>query len=1144
MRNKNITSLFLITTLLLAGLVSAYASPSWLGNLNGGITGNTILTDGLIAYYNFENNTQDQSGNSHDGVIGGAPQFVSGAIGNSISFDGIDDYVEVPDAISLTPAQISISYWLNPSTLGEGTQNTISKRNSQNIGSYTFASVSSTTMNHWLYVTKWHKVDLSYTNNEWQHIVITYDGETIKGYKNAAAPVLNTAPSGALNDDTGVLRIGKDSELSNNRHFTGKIDEVRIYNRVLSAEEVLQLYNEPSSTCGNNITEIGEICDGNTQICTAQGGYSGAQNCLSDCSGFDLCTSTEFCGDTIINGNEQCDDGNTLGGDGCAPDCTIESTQGIVAQYNFENNVQDQSGNSHDGVIEGAPQFINGAIGKALKFNGIDDSVTINDSADLRLGTEQSVQAWIKIDSAPVQWARIIGKGTTERNYGLWLASDRDILFQFGKAKAFCNFINSIASDPNPDISDAEWHQIVGTYNGVTGKIYLDSAQIYSGSCSKAVPTSQSPLTIGSQESITGSYFDGSIDEVRVYNKVLSPEEIQSLFQERTEPLSIFNLSISIATLKDNYNIGEPIQLTDPPDPDEEIASFSHSTKQTPQGYIIKLKEKPILVQKKELEKKAAENEQFIKENPLVSTLLLQKFFSLKSADVPSEVKKHREKLLNEHAITRQKIKDKFSSSLEDEVFLYEFQEVFNGFALNISAQESAEIAKLPEVENVYPNLEVYATLDDSIPLINADYVWQLDAQGSQCSSSELPCLTGEGIKIAIIDTGVDYNHSDLGGCFGAGCKVLGGYDFVNNDNNPIDDNGHGTYVASIAAGNGALNGVAPDANILAYKVLNDNGVGFEIYIVAGIEQALTDGADIISMSLGAPCLNYDSSCGPDDFLSQSVDNAVDAGVVVSVSAGNCGPSGSASQCPKRGNETIMSPGTARKAITIGATNKNDVLAGFSSRGPVNISGEIIMKPDVVAPGVNICAARQIGAFPEVTTTCLSDNAHVVLSGTSASAPHVSGQAALLLQKNPQLTPDEVKQIIKNTTIPLPYSENEVGTGRINALASITNTQPFIPRPQSKIVNNENTEVIATLKIKTQRSQLSQWVDYQEVYAQEITLPAAGLIKLDQIFNPLNATINETGAFRVYTSLTNSTGEFLLDINNQPLEANWEFLVS
>ncbi len=365
-------------------------------------------------------------------------------------------------------------------------------------------------------------------------------------------------------------------------------------------------------------------------------------------------------------------------------------------------------------------------------------------------------------------------------------------------------------------------------------------------------------------------------------------------------------------------------------------------------------------------------------------------------------------------------IQNRFEDDLDvvvDDVFV----DVFNGVSLeNVNAENLEEIKEDPDVKAVYPDKIVTVNLMDSVPLIQADKVWNLlDANGTN--------ITGEGITIAIIDTGVDYTHPDLGGCFGVGCKVVGGYDIVNDDSDPIDDQGHGTHVAATAAGkkfsalsNDTLNGVAPDADILAYKVLGSGGSGSFSDVIAGIERAVNDSADIISMSLGATCGIYTVNCGPDDPVSSAVDTAVDAGVIAVIAAGNSGP----------WLETIGSPGTARKAITVGASDKIDSLAGFSSRGPVVWLNGSLIKPDILAPGVQICAAQWDNAWED--RECLNGN-HIAISGTSMATPHVAGMAALLKQKWPTLSVSEIKSLIMTSSIDLGYSAVEQGHGRVDA---------------------------------------------------------------------------------------------------------------
>jgi subtilisin family serine protease len=161
-------------------------------------------------------------------------------------------------------------------------------------------------------------------------------------------------------------------------------------------------------------------------------------------------------------------------------------------------------------------------------------------------------------------------------------------------------------------------------------------------------------------------------------------------------------------------------------------------------------------------------------------------------------------------------------------------------------------IEKIPGVLGVYPDYEVHALLNESVPLISADQVWAMhDANGRP--------VTGQGIRVAVIDTGIDYTHPDLGGCFGSGCKVADGYDFVNEDADPQDDNGHGTHVAGIVAANGSVKGVAPGASLFAYKVMDASGNGYTSDIIAAIERATdpdgnpatADAVDVINLSLG-----------------------------------------------------------------------------------------------------------------------------------------------------------------------------------------------------------------------------------------------------------------------------------------------------
>ncbi|MEM0442030.1 MAG: S8 family serine peptidase [Candidatus Nitrosocaldus sp.] len=413
--------------------------------------------------------------------------------------------------------------------------------------------------------------------------------------------------------------------------------------------------------------------------------------------------------------------------------------------------------------------------------------------------------------------------------------------------------------------------------------------------------------------------------------------------------------------------------------------------------------------------------------------------------------------------------------------------------------------------------------------------------------------LTGEGIKVALIDTGVDYTHKDLYG-FGKDGKVIAGYDFLDKDDDPLDVDGHGTAVAGIIAADGEMKGIAPKAKLLAYKIASGSNYTSSLDIVRALERAARDGADIVNISIGMDRVNED--------IDNAVNNLVRKGIVVVAAAGNSGQNG------------MGSPATAKDAITVGATlstpssmiatlkindmkfeaipmlgsavdyesmitgelvytkfatardvdgldlkgkivlaerggpvqivngverrevvyfsdkernvaskgaialivynnepglfygtlihdnnssdyrpripvvsisredglrikemldkglvssielrifSKPDMVASFSSKGPAS---PFYMKPDLVAPGAGINSTSLNGSYAMNT-------------GTSFAAPHVSGAAALLLQKHPDLRPEEVASLLITTAEPItdiydePYPLDSAGSGRL-----------------------------------------------------------------------------------------------------------------
>ena len=366
----------------------------------------------------------------------------------------------------------------------------------------------------------------------------------------------------------------------------------------------------------------------------------------------------------------------------------------------------------------------------------------------------------------------------------------------------------------------------------------------------------------------------------------------------------------------------------------------------------------------------------------------------------------------------------------------HQYELVLAGASARVSREALPAIRALPYVRAVYEDLRVEAHVAASVPHVKAPEVWQ--KYGAR----------GFGITVAVIDTGVDYTHWALGKGFGPGYKVIGGYDFVNNDGNPLDDSGHGTHVAGIIAGNREpVIGVAPDATLLAYKVLNREGSGDVSDVIAAVERSMdpnndgdpSDRADVVNMSLGGPQQW-------DDPLVRAVERAIAAGTVFAISAGNRFAVGS-----------IGNPGVAPSAITVGATDLSDARPQFSSRGPVGGTWQV--KPEVSAPGVDIVSSALGGQTLRA-------------SGTSMASPHVAGLAALLLQKHPQWTPADVKAAMVSTATPVNVTGKaqigvvSAGGGRIDALRAMeANIFPSTPAVSFGLVPKQSEPYTSTRKV-------------------------------------------------------------------------------
>jgi len=348
-------------------------------------------------------------------------------------------------------------------------------------------------------------------------------------------------------------------------------------------------------------------------------------------------------------------------------------------------------------------------------------------------------------------------------------------------------------------------------------------------------------------------------------------------------------------------------------------------------------------------------------------------------------------------------------------------------------------------VEKLWLDKVATASLDQSVPMIGGDI------------ARNVLGYNGSGINIAILDTGIDKTHPDFFYPNGTSkvivyadetCKVV---PMVNCYHNPYDYFGHGTHVASIAAGTGAASngrytGVAPGARLMSVKVLNDQGFGFYSWILYGLLQTVqgffnSTRPDVISMSLGG--LPSDGS----DPLSQLINLVVNTyNIPIAIAAGNDG-------C----NFCVSSPAAADSAIAVAATTKTAnngsiSIASFSSRGPRE--GDYNIKPDIAAPGVGVVAACSSTA---TVIACPSGSRYVKLSGTSMATPHVSGSIAVLLQQAKQrgitLSPSEIKDLLQsssNVLVPSLPSQPDIdiyqqGAGLVSIDKALTANVTFDP---------------------------------------------------------------------------------------------------
>ena len=343
-----------------------------------------------------------------------------------------------------------------------------------------------------------------------------------------------------------------------------------------------------------------------------------------------------------------------------------------------------------------------------------------------------------------------------------------------------------------------------------------------------------------------------------------------------------------------------------------------------------------------------------------------------------------------------------------------------SGAVLRINAGQLDALQQDDQLDHLSGDIRLRGSMAITNQAIGADQVW--------AGVGDVPSLTGNGVTVAVIDSGIDTRHRALRS------RVLASVDFTGGTGQ--DTYGHGTHVAGIIAGRPGrtaetrkLQGVADEASLVNLRVLGDDGSGSASDVIEAIDWAIEHRTQfrigVINLSLGAPVLQPYR----DDPLCEAVERAVASGIVVVAAAGNFGKT----EDGRIVFGGITSPANSPYAVTVGAIDthgtperSDDTVATYSSRGPT--AYDLIIKPDIVAPGSHIVSAEAAGSYlsrtyPERHVIGRGTNGYMQLSGTSMSSAVVSGTMALLRQESSSLAPAEAKTVVQMASSFLPSAD-------------------------------------------------------------------------------------------------------------------------
>ncbi len=636
-----------------ASITASYGSFSAIATVT---VNSTPPPAGLVAAYSFNegagSSVADASGNGNIGTISGATWTASGRYGNALSFNGTNSWITVNDAASLDLTNgVTLEAWVNPTT-PTNWQAVIVKERSGGLSYAVYASSDTNRPVAALHTTT--DVNLYAVSqllaNTWTHLAMTYNGSNLVLYVNGVQSA-SQGLAGAMAVSTSPLRIGGDSVWG--EYFKGLIDEVRIYNRALSAAEIQNDMNAPInsapqtgltlapgtftiSTSGGmqQLTATATYSDGSTQNVTANsattyassntavvtvntsgqvkavangtatvtatyGGLSASSTATVSVAppvqngitvtpaaftvapaGTQQLTVTATYSDgstqnvttnaatTYTSSNPAAATVNTtgqvkgvatgtatitasFGGFAGSATATVSSTPpptGLVAAYNFNEGagttVADASGNGNTGTISGATWTSAGRYGGALSFNGANAWVTINDASSLHLTTALTLEAWVNPQALSGWQAALVKESTGDLVYSIYVNTGDNQAAGTLNVRGTDVTVNDPSADAQVPMNT--WTHLAVTFDGSTLRLYINGFLINSVANAGQLTTSSGALRIGG-DSIWGEYFNGIIDEIRIYNRALSAAEIQTDMYTPVNPPALSAVTLSPA---------------------------------------------------------------------------------------------------------------------------------------------------------------------------------------------------------------------------------------------------------------------------------------------------------------------------------------------------------------------------------------------------------------------------------------------------------------------------------------------------------------------------------------------------------------------------------------------------------------------